>query len=114
MTDLHPSQRYSAKNDPVVTAFAQRVRSRLGLKVRDLRLFGSRARGDAHRYSDYDMLVVVDHKTPAIRSEILEIEVGLLDEYDVLVTSVVRSENEWQISQGYPLARNITREGILL
>ena len=114
MPTPHSKHRNAVQNDPVVKTFAHRVRSRLGRKVRDLRLFGSRARGDAHTYSDYDMLVVVDRKTPAVRSAILEIEVGLLDEYDALVASVVRSENEWQSSQGYPLARNIAREGILL
>jgi predicted nucleotidyltransferase len=103
-----------AKADPVVAAFAQEVRSRLGDRVRQLRLFGSRARGDARTHSDYDMLVVVDRRTPDIRSEILDIEVGLLDRFDALVASIVRSEEEWQHSQGYPLARNIARESVSL
>jgi predicted nucleotidyltransferase len=102
------------KVDPVAQAFAQRLRHRLGGWLRELRLFGSRARGEASESSDCDMLVVVDQRTPEIRSMILDIEVGLLDEYDVLVTSVLRSEDEWEASQDYPFARNIAREGIAL
>jgi predicted nucleotidyltransferase len=100
--------------DPVARAFAQRLRHRLGKHLREVRLFGSRARGDARNSSDYDMLVIVDQRTSEIRSEILDIEVDLLDEYDVLVTSMLRSEDEWRVSQNYPFARNIAREGVTL
>lgn len=100
--------------DPVTEAFANQLRLRLGDRVRDIRLFGSHARGDAITGSDYDMLVVVDHRSPEIRNQILEVEVDLLDRYDVLVASVVRSEAEWRASQSFPLARNIAREGIRL
>jgi predicted nucleotidyltransferase len=110
-----PIDTQSAPNtDPVARAFAQRLRHRLGGRIREVRLFGSRARGDARESSDYDMLVVVDQRTPEIRSEILDIEVDLLDEYDVLVTSVLRSEAEWRAGEIYSFARNIAREGIAL
>jgi predicted nucleotidyltransferase len=104
----------AATVDPVARAFAQRLRHRLGKHLREVRLFGSRARGDARNSSDYDVLVVVDQRTPEIRSTILDIEVDLLGEYDVLVTSVLRSEDEWRVSQNYPFARNIAREGVSL
>jgi hypothetical protein len=60
------------------------------------------------------MLVVVDHRTPELRAVILEIESQLMDRYGVLVATVLRSEAEWQRTQGFPLARNIAREGVLL
>ena len=77
-------------------------------------LFGSRARGDAQDGSDYDMLVVVDHRTPELRAIILEVESQLMECYGALVATVLRSEPEWQQLQGFPLARNIAREGIPL
>ena len=105
---------YDPKTDPVVSTFAKEVRSRLGVHLRQLSLFGSRARGDAKEYSDYDMLVIVDQRTPEIRSIILDIEVGILDKYQTLVASVVRDEDEWRRGQDFPLARNINREGVQL
>ena len=100
--------------DPVPATFAHEVRRRLGDHLKELRLFGSRARGDARSDSDYDMLVIVDSRSPEVRATILDVEVGLIDRYDALVTSIVRTEEEWRHRQGSPLARNIEREGRLL
>ena len=94
--------------------FATALRQQLGPHVRQILLFGSRARGEARDDSDYDMLVVVDHRTPQLRTVILEIEGQLMDRYGVLVATVLRSEVEWQRAQEFPLARNIAREGVLL
>jgi predicted nucleotidyltransferase len=100
--------------DPVVQEFAAAVRQRLGLHLRQILLFGSRARGDVQDGSDYDMLVVVDHRTPELRAVILEVESQLMERYGALVATVLRSEAEWQQLQGFPLAHNIAREGVHL
>ena len=100
--------------DEVAREHADQVRAKLGSSVEEIRLFGSRARGDARKDSDYNILVVLDRRTPEIRSEILNIAVGLMDRYNVLVATVLRSTEEWRKAQGYPLACNIAREGIAL
>jgi uncharacterized protein len=100
--------------DPVMQEFAAMLRQRLGPHLRQILLFGSRARGDAQDSSDYDMLVVVDHRTPELRAIILEVESQLMERYEALVATVLRSEAEWQQLQGFPLARNIAREGVPL
>ena len=100
--------------DPVVQEFVTMLRQRLGAHLCQILLFGSRARGDAHNDSDYDMLVVVDCRTPALRTVILEIESQLMERYGALVATVLRSDPEWQQLQGFPLARNIAREGVPL
>jgi uncharacterized protein len=100
--------------DRVAQEFAVMLRQRLGSHLRQLLLFGSHARGDAQDGSDYDMLVVVDHRTPELRAIILEIESQLMERYGVLVATVLRSESEWQQLQGLPLALNIAREGVAL
>lgn len=46
------------------------MRSALGPRVRDIRLFGSYARGEAHEDSDVDVLVVIDGLT--------DLEIGLV------------------------------------
>ena len=101
-------------SEAVPSVFAHEVRKRLGTHLKELRLFGSRARGDAHDHSDYDMLVIVDARSPEVRAAILDIEVDLIDRYEALVTSLVRTEEEWKQRQGTPLALNIEREGRLL
>ena len=59
----HHTSKTLYQRDPVVQEFAATLRQRLGPHLRQLLLFGSRARGDAQAGSDYDMLVVVDHRT---------------------------------------------------
>ena len=100
--------------DPVAQEFSATLRQRLGSHLRQILLFGSRARGDAQDGSDYDMLVVVDHCTPELRAVILEVESQLMERYGALVATVLQSETEWQQLRGFPLARNITREGVPL
>ena len=48
---------------PALTAYAARLRPLFGERLRELRLFGSCARGDAHEDSDVDVLVLVDGLT---------------------------------------------------
>ena len=100
--------------DQITQEFVTKLRSHLGRSLKRVVLFGSRARGDQHEGSDYDMLVVVDQRTPRIRSFILNLEAALMDRYNVLIATILRSEQEWQRSQGLPLARNIVREGLSL
>ena len=109
-----PMSQTPYQDDPVVQEFATLLRQRLRSHLRQILLFGSHARGDAQDGSDYDMLVLVDHRTPELRAVILEIESQLMERYGALVATVLRSETEWQQLQGFPLARNIAREGVYL
>lgn len=90
------------------------MRERLGSRVRRIVLFGSRARGDARSDSDYDVLVVVDRRSPEVRDALLAIEVDLLDRYGSLVACLLRDEREWDASQGLPIGLNVAREGVAL
>lgn len=100
--------------DPVVEEFARQVRERLGTRVRRLVLFGSRARRDHRSDSDYDMLVVVDERSPAVREALLAIEVDILNRFDCLVASLLKSEGEWETSQRLPIGLNVAREGVAI
>lgn len=110
----HPAVSTDQTPQDVVQEFASALRQRLGSRLRQMILFGSRARGEAEEGSDYDMLVVVDQRTPDVRAIILAVESALMLRYGALVATVLQSETEWQEAQGLPLAHNITREGVLL
>jgi predicted nucleotidyltransferase len=100
--------------DAITQTLQQALNQRLGSNLRAVWLYGSRARGDAREHSDYDVLILVDEKTQAVRDSILDIQVDILDRYDALVATIVRTEDEWQRTRDFPLARNIAREAVRL
>jgi predicted nucleotidyltransferase len=82
--------------------------------VLDLRVFGSRARGNAAPDSDLDLLIEVAAITPQLRERISEIawEVGF--EWDRVISTIVVTPD--QLENGpmgaNPLILNIEREGV--
>jgi uncharacterized protein len=62
---------------PAVEAALDRFRvslqARFGDRLREIVLFGSQARGDAHEESDVDVLVVVDGLTERERVEVMDL-----------------------------------------
>lgn len=84
--------------------------------VLDVRVFGSRARGDAAPDSDLDIFVEVDSLTPALRRQIDEIawEVGFEQDYIIAPVVVTPEELEHGPLGASPLILNIEREGVPL
>ncbi|NPA91137.1 MAG: nucleotidyltransferase domain-containing protein [Chloroflexi bacterium] len=80
-------------------------------------LYGSRARGTAHRDSDWDFLILL----PGLVSKELEMEIKdrLYDielETDTVLTSIVRSKQVW-LSKRYevlPLRQEVEKDGIVV
>ncbi len=83
----------------------------------DVILYGSRARGDANEYSDYDILILVDGPAEIpleqkIRSNVYPLE---LDSGAVL-TLFLYSRQQWDtlLYRAMPFHKNVDREGVLL
>jgi len=98
--------------DPVIREFAQAVRNKLGTHVRNIILFGSRARGLAWEGADYDIAVVVEQRDHEADEYVLDAAVEMLDRYDALVSAHVFSTAEWEMEQLAPLGLNIGKEGL--
>lgn len=52
--------RLTAEERGAVERFRERLKEELGPRLRDLRIYGSKVRGEAHEESDIDLLVLVD------------------------------------------------------
>jgi predicted nucleotidyltransferase len=98
-------------------AFKRDVEAALPNKVVEIRLFGSRARGDTDDDSDYDVAVFVEG--PADRPEILKVLSNaayphVLDGFDIRPVSL--PADYLKVAHGYPaeLADEIARDGIII
>lgn len=58
-------------NDPVVDSFLQALQGERG-EIREIYLFGSRARGDDRPDSDYDFLIVAKRKDLQLKDRIYD------------------------------------------
>ena len=90
------------------------LKASLGIHLRRIMLFGSRARGDAGDESDYDLLVIVDNRTHAVRESVLDAGVEMLNRYDQVFGAVLYNENEWQDAKRFPFGWNVENEGIAI
>ncbi|MBC8068965.1 MAG: nucleotidyltransferase domain-containing protein [Deltaproteobacteria bacterium] len=92
------------------------VRSRFGARVRELTLFGSRARAQGDEDSDVDVLVAIDDVTSEEAREIAYICGDLLTEHDVIVSPLVLATarlDELRRRERL-IVREIARDGVRL
>jgi predicted nucleotidyltransferase len=83
----------------------------------DIILYGSRARAKADLESDWDFLILIDQK-PAqqvvakLRDQLYELEL----ENDIVLSSIVRSWDEWSsdLYSILPFKKSVERDGVIL
>jgi len=83
----------------------------------EIRLYGSRARGDAQTESDWDFLILLngsvdDERTDRIRHRLYELE---WDSGEVL-SAIVRSHEVWDspLYQVTPFVQNVQAHGVVV
>ena len=100
------------QNDPVLRFFKEAIMERLGNHLRQVMLFGSRARGDATDESDYDLLVVVDQIDASITKGIDAIAGQALVQYGAVMSAFPITELDRVRRRYSPMLINAAREGI--
>ena len=100
--------------DIVTEQFSKLLKEKLSSHIKQIFLFGSRARGDNNEWSDYDFAIIVDKKDKYIENMIDEITGDLFYGYSKLIGPIVLDEKEWEFHKKLPIGVNIMRDGILL
>jgi len=107
------------RSTPAIERLLKRVQQAVYSVVpgAEIILYGSHARGDASPVSDWDFLILVDN--PLDRKLITKLKDCLYDlelEMDVVLSSIVRTREEWR-SPKYsvlPFKHMVEQEGISL
>lgn len=107
---------YSERHNQMIEALRKTAKETLP-EGSVVRLFGSRARGDAHSDSDWDIHILVPSPERLPWSQIshyTEPFYNLELEYNEIINIIVHSFAGWEKRWFMPLHNNIEKEGILL
>lgn len=102
------------RHDRVVTSVKRRLTQSLGDNLREVILFGSRSRGEAHPDADYDFLVLVDRRTHTLEDQVDDIAYEMLDHHGAVVTLFVEESARFEQERHEPLFCNIRMEGTVV
>jgi predicted nucleotidyltransferase len=99
-----------------LAAVKNRLTFLLGHALVKLRLFGSRARGDADPDSDVDVAIVVRDPDAGMRDRILDAVARIELEHGVPLSTLILAEEEYRrlLERERRIALDIEREGVEL
>lgn len=113
---MKPSLQFLNKTERnVIKSFVKELKKTVGDDIIDIRLFGSKVRGDFVKDSDIDIFVLVKRKGK-IRDRISDIAADYFYEYNVPLAPVVYSVFEYEKNRelGSFFFEQVEREGIPL
>lgn len=106
LAKLAPEERAS------VERFREEVRARYGARVRDIRIFGSKVRGDHHDESDIDLLVLIEDCDDYTRREVGELAYSFSSWLSAIVEDFERYHAP--ISRASPFYKELRKESVKL
>lgn len=102
------------RKDKFLNNFTAEIRSRFDKNLKNIILFGSRARAQSTKESDYDLLLIFNKVTKREKGIVDEIAVKHLFEYGVVFSTFIFSHEEIKAMPYEPFIMNIRKEGIKL
>ncbi len=105
---------FVADERDALASFSERLRRELSDSGLEIRLFGSKARGDDGPESDIDVLVIESSGDWRVADTVYRLSTDILLETGVSLSTKVVSKAHYQglIEQGSPFAMRVMREGI--
>ena len=94
--------------------FVDQIKKRLRDNLKQIILFGSKARGDDSRDSDYDCLVIVKKVSHTAKDIIDDAAGEALYQYNTLISVIIISEERYNQQTYNPLLMNVAKEGVPL
>ena len=96
--------------------FVAKLEREFPCQVEQIRLFGSKARGDSEPDSDIDVLIIVRDEDWQLRNAISTVAARVSLKFNVVIGTIVIGVERWRQmgEERFTLYRNIEREGVVL
>jgi predicted nucleotidyltransferase len=95
-----------------LSCFARAVRARFGTRVVDIRLFGSRARGEGRDDSDLDVFIELTAASREDKLAIYDLGFDVGFEHHLTFSPLVAAAGQWR--DDLPIARAVAQDGVPL
>ena len=98
----------------VLENFRERLQASLQDPTAEIKLFGSKARGDNREDSDVDVLVIVSSEDWRLSDKVYEIATDLLLETGVSISPKIISARQYEelLRENAPFIRNVIRDAV--
>ncbi|MDY4968669.1 MAG: nucleotidyltransferase domain-containing protein [Lachnospiraceae bacterium] len=102
----------------IVYTFSFQLRKLLGDKLSKVIIYGSYARGDYHRYSDVDVMILVkmsEEEIKNIENLIYDMVFDIQMETGVDISPIIKNEDQYEYwVDVLPFYRNVRDEGVVV
>lgn len=106
------------KDKALIIEFKNRLSSDLKAHLKQIIIYGSRAKGNAPDDSDLDVIALVEKKTSAIESALNDLMYQVMWDHDFrpIISLKVFGESEFNdaLKKGFSFYRNVEKEGVLV
>ncbi|MDQ1317454.1 MAG: uncharacterized protein QG588_1106 [Candidatus Poribacteria bacterium] len=111
-----PPSGLTEKDQLALKKFKEAVTKALGNEFVELKLFGSKARGDAREDSDIDVLVITNSGNWRLSDVVYHIVTDILldDEIDISPKVIGKEDYKRLYEKGYPFVKDVIRDGIVI
>lgn len=108
--------RLTAKEARVLNEFVHQLYARFPRAIDRVVLFGSKARGDAGRQSDIDVLIIIAHANRDVEDQIISLVTEVLLRQAVDISPLVLSRQDFERNRRLrsPFTQLVLHEGIPL
>lgn len=111
-----PCSILTEKDRIAIKKFKEAVVNTLGDELIELKLFGSKARGDANEDSDIDILVITKSGNWHLSDIVCRIATDILLDENITISPRVigKDDHDRLYEKGYPFIKNVVKDGILI
>lgn len=102
--------------EKILKQIVQELKLELSRKIIAIYAFGSKIRGDFDEWSDFDILVIINRRTPVIEKKIMSIFGKGETKSGLSFTPIIKDAKAFEKEKLFhtPFYENIMREGIAL